>query len=68
MDEIINKLRETHCATNFIVDFYEDGSSVEQKYSYSICCECRHEWPCFTIGLIDGTADYELDESEVEND
>jgi len=54
MDELREKaIREIHSEISQVWDYPANGDEINTKFAVPNCSECRVEWPCMTISVLD---------------
>jgi hypothetical protein len=54
MDELREKaIREIHSEISQVWDYPANGDEINIKFAVPNCSECRVEWPCMTISVLD---------------
>ena len=55
-------IRDIHSSTLQVWDYPANGDEINIKFAVPNCSECRVEWPCMTITVLDDPSTYiELD-------
>jgi hypothetical protein len=69
MDDTREKaIRDIHSQTSQVWDFPPNGDEIHIKFAVPNCAECRVEWPCMTISVLDDPANLiDLDETDEQN-
>ncbi len=49
----IEAIKDLHCEVVEVIDFFANGDEIAYKYAVPQCSECRVEWPCMTISVLD---------------
>ena len=50
LEEVI---RELHCEITAVHDYLDNGDEISYKFAVPQCVECRVDYPCMTISVID---------------
>jgi len=59
MDDAREKaIRDIHSSTLQVWDYPPNGDEVNIKFAVPNCSECRVEWPCMTITVLDDPSRY----------
>jgi hypothetical protein len=69
MDEVREKaVREIHSQTSQVWDYPANGDEIHIKFAVPNCAECRVEWPCMTISVLDDPGNLiDVDELDEQN-
>jgi hypothetical protein len=46
-------IKDLHCEVTEVIDYLNNGDEIHYKFAVNQCSECREEWPCLTISLLD---------------
>ena len=49
----IEAIKDLHCEVTEVYDFLKNGDEISYKFAVPQCVECRVEWPCMTISVLD---------------
>jgi len=49
----IEAIKDLHFEVIEVIDFFTNGDEIAYKFAVSQCSECRVEWPCMTISVLD---------------
>ena len=61
-------IRDIHSSTLQVWDYPASGDEIHIKFSVPNCAECRVEWPCMTISVLDDPSNLiDLDKLDAEN-
>jgi hypothetical protein len=61
-------VRDIHSSTLQVWDYPASGDEIHIKFAVPNCAECRVEWPCMTISVLDDPSNLiDLDKLDAEN-
>ncbi len=61
-------IKEIHQSVLQVWDYPANGDEVHIKFAVPNCSECRVEWPCMTISVLDDPSNLiDFDEIDVDN-
>jgi hypothetical protein len=67
--EVEKAIRQIHAETSQVYDYPANGDEVYTQFAVPHCVECRVEYPCMTISVLDDPSNLiNLDEEENELD
>jgi hypothetical protein len=49
----IEAIKDLHFEVIEVIDFFTNGDEIAYKFAVPQCSECRVEWPCMTISVLD---------------
>ena len=48
----IEAIRDLHCEVTEVIDLFANGDEIAYKFAVPQCSECRVEFPCMTISVL----------------
>lgn len=52
-NKLLEAIKDLHCEITEVIDYFTNGDEVHSKFAVTHCSECRVEWPCMTISILD---------------
>jgi hypothetical protein len=53
ISKIEKAIRELHFEVSEVIDIMTNGDEITYRYQVPQCLECRVEWPCMTITVLE---------------